>query len=78
MAYFDAFRFIQLISPRPLLMIIGAQAITSWMSIEAIEDALEPKGLFRIDGASHVDLYDKEEYVAPAVLKLTEFFRTSL
>ncbi|MGW2856138.1 hypothetical protein ACWDAZ_30530, partial [Streptomyces sp. NPDC001215] len=31
-----------------------------------------------IDGASHVDLYDKEPYVGPAVEKLTDFFRAQL
>jgi uncharacterized protein len=37
-----------------------------------------PKELHWIDGASHVALYDKEEYVAPAVAKLAEFFTASL
>ncbi|MFE4814912.1 hypothetical protein ACFRFU_00475 [Streptomyces sp. NPDC056704] len=31
-----------------------------------------------IEGASHVDLYDKESYVGPAVEKLTDFFRAQL
>jgi uncharacterized protein len=31
-----------------------------------------------IDGASHNDLYDKEQYVAPIIVKLTEFFAASL
>jgi hypothetical protein len=31
-----------------------------------------------IEGASHVDLYDKEEYVGPAIAKLTEFYNTHL
>jgi fermentation-respiration switch protein FrsA (DUF1100 family) len=29
-------------------------------------------------GASHVDLYDKERYVGPAVAKLTDFFGAHL
>ncbi len=75
---FDAFRFVDLISPRPLLMIVGTEAATRAMSIEAIANAQQPKELHWIDGASHVDLYDKAEYVTPAVGKLVEFFRTWL
>jgi fermentation-respiration switch protein FrsA (DUF1100 family) len=78
MAFFDAFRFADRIAPRPLLMIVGREAVTSWMSVEAFQNARGPKELHWIDGASHVDLYDKEEYVGPAVAKLTEFFRARL
>ncbi|OAS17252.1 hypothetical protein A8708_02270 [Paenibacillus oryzisoli] len=77
-AYFEAFRFIDQISPRPLLMIAGNQAVTSWMTTEAIANAKEPKELFWIDGATHVDTYDKDEYVTTAASKLTEFFCTNL
>ena len=31
-----------------------------------------------IDGASHSDLYDKEQYVGPAVSKLAGFFTSNL
>jgi hypothetical protein len=31
-----------------------------------------------IDGASHVDLYDKDEYVPTAIAKLADFFTTDL
>lgn len=77
-AQFDTFRFIDLIAPRPLLMIAGREAVTSFMTTEAFEDAQEPKELVWIDGASHVDLYDKDEYVSPAVAKLSDFFTRSL
>jgi fermentation-respiration switch protein FrsA (DUF1100 family) len=75
---FDAFGFIGLIAPRPLLMIAGREAVTSWMTEEAIESAGQPKEVHWIEGASHVDLYDKDEYVSPAVVKLTDFFRAGL
>ncbi|MFE5086517.1 alpha/beta hydrolase [Streptomyces mirabilis] len=78
MAFFDAFRFVHLIAPRPLLMIVGREAVTSWMSVEAFRNARAPKELHWIEGASHVDLYDKEPYVGPAVEKLTDFFRAQL
>ncbi|MCL7377719.1 alpha/beta hydrolase [Streptomyces sp. 35G-GA-8] len=78
MAFFDGFRFVGLIAPRPLLLIVGREAVTSWMSVEAFQNARGPKELHWVDGASHVDLYDKEPYVGPAVAKLTDFFRTHL
>ncbi|MET8439183.1 alpha/beta hydrolase [Streptomyces sp900116325] len=78
MATFDAFRFVELIAPRPLLMIVGREAVTSWMAVEAFQNASGPKELHWIDGASHVDLYDKEPHVTAAVAKLTDFFTTGL
>jgi hypothetical protein len=78
MAFFDAFRFVDLITPRPLLMIVGREAVTSWMSVEAFQNARGPKELHWIDAASHVDLYDKEPYVGAAVTKLTDFFGAHL
>ncbi|MFI9756996.1 alpha/beta hydrolase [Streptomyces sp. NPDC051963] len=78
MVSFDAFRFVGLIAPRPLLMIVGSEAVTSWMSIEAFQVAGGPKELHWIDGASHVDLYDKEQYVGPAVSRMADFFGAHL
>ncbi|WP_432942730.1 alpha/beta hydrolase [Kribbella sp. CA-253562] len=78
LALFDGFRFTHLIAPRPLLMIAGTEAVSDYFSVDAIERAAEPKELFWIEGASHVDLYDQDEYVWPAVEKLTEFFGTHL
>ena len=77
-AQFNGMEHIRLIAPRPLLMIAGTAALTADVSRDAIEQALEPKELFWIDGATHVDLYDKEEYVPTAVAKLADFFRSSL
>jgi fermentation-respiration switch protein FrsA (DUF1100 family) len=78
MATFDAFAPVPLIGQRPLLMIVGTRAVTSWMSVEAFQRATGSKELHWIDGASHVDLYDKERYVGPAVEKLTAFFTENL
>jgi hypothetical protein len=78
MATFDAFALIPLIGQRPLLMIAGTRAVTSWMSIEAFQKATGPKELDWIDGASHVDLYDREQYVGPTVEKLARFFGDNL
>jgi len=78
MAIFDAFAPVPLIGQRPLLMIAGTRAVTSWMSVEAFQKAVGPRELHWIEGASHVGLYDKEQYVGPAVQKLTAFFTQSL
>ena len=75
-AGFDAFRFVDMISPRPLMMVIGTNAVTSWISREAYEAAREPKQLVWIEGASHNDLYDR--YVPQVVVKLNEFFTANL
>ncbi|WP_327238838.1 alpha/beta hydrolase [Streptomyces sp. NBC_01317] len=74
LAQYDSYAMIRLISPRPLLVIAGSEAESAYFSREAVEKTAEPKELFVVDGATHVDLYDKDEYVTPAVAKLTEFF----
>ncbi|MFC0451954.1 alpha/beta hydrolase [Rhodococcus jostii] len=78
-AQFDAWQFLQLIAPRPLLLIAGTDAETRFHSERALEKAAEPKELLWVDGASHVDLYgDKPEFQEPVLAKLTEFFNKYL
>jgi fermentation-respiration switch protein FrsA (DUF1100 family) len=75
LAQWDGWEFITDISPRPLLMIAGTAAETGVHSERAIERAAEPKELFWVEGASHVDLYGDREQFRPIVVdKLTEFF----
>ena len=78
MATFDAFASIPLIGQRPLLLIAGREAVTAWMAVEAYQQAVGPKELMWVDGATHVDLYDKPEYVGPAATRLTGFFTENL
>ncbi|MEV6540664.1 alpha/beta hydrolase [Streptomyces sp. NPDC051665] len=77
-AAFDTFASVALIAPRPLLLIVGRAAVTSWMSVEAFQKSYGAKELAWIEGASHVDLYDKDAYVTPAVEKLDDFFAAHL
>jgi hypothetical protein len=77
-AAYSSYALVHLISPHPLLMIAGSKADTLYFSKLAIEKAKEPKELFIIEGASHIDLYDKEQYVGPAVEKLDSFFKKYL
>lgn len=75
---FFAFDQIETISPRPILMIAGAKADSLYTSENAIIRANEPKELFLVPGATHIDMYDKPQYVTPAVEKLNTFFQKNL
>ncbi|WTV48583.1 alpha/beta hydrolase [Kitasatospora sp. NBC_00039] len=78
LAGFDAFFAVPLIGPRPMLQIVGERATTAWMAVEAHQRATGPAELHRIPGASHVDLYDRREYIDPAVDTLAGFFAEHL
>ena len=77
-AGFDGFNQVDRIAPRPLLMIVGTRAETQWLAQEALARAGQPNELAWIEGASHVDLYDKPDYVQPAVEKLAAFYGSAL
>ena len=66
------------IAPRPILLIIGTEAATIFMSKAGFEKAAQPKEWFEIPGATHHRLYDDEAAVGKAVAKLEEFFGRSL
>lgn len=63
-----------LLSPTPYLGIIGEKAFTAPDTIDFYTAANEPKELFKIEGATHIDLYDKMIFVNQAVAKMTEFY----
>ncbi|WP_343212936.1 alpha/beta hydrolase [Actomonas aquatica] len=68
--------YIAEISPRPTLIIHGADAHSRYFSETAYANAAEPKELLIIEDANHVDLYDQVDKIPFA--KLTEFFTTNL
>lgn len=74
LAAFDAFAHLDTVSPRPILLIVGSLADTIYFSDAAFAKARQPKELYRIEGATHVDLYDKPVFVAAVVEKLLSFF----
>lgn len=47
------------ISPRPILLIAGSEAHSRYFSEDAYAAAAAPKELLIIEGADHVDLYDR-------------------
>ncbi|CAI1913744.1 alpha/beta hydrolase [Serratia proteamaculans] len=73
---FYPFNDIETISPRPMLFITGDQAHSKEFSEDAYKRAGQPKELFVVPGAGHVDLYDRTDLIPFA--KLTSFFKTNL
>lgn len=67
---------IELISPRPILLIAGANAHSRYYSEDVLEAASEPKELLIVPGADHVDLYDQTDKIP--FDRLTAFFETHL
>jgi len=43
-----------------------------------LRKAKAPRELFLVEGAMHVDMYDKEQYVDPAVEKLSNLYKDYL
>ena len=73
---FYPFNDMETISPRPLLFITGDQAHSKEFSEDAYKRAAEPKELYYVRGAGHVDLYDRVNVIP--FDKLTEFFSRNL
>jgi uncharacterized protein len=75
MAAFDPFAGLPLLR-QPLLMVVGREAVTAWMSVAAYQAVTRRKRMAWVEGASHVDLYDRG--VDQAVAHLAGFFEAEL
>lgn len=73
---FYPFNDMETISPRPMLFVAGENAHSIEFSQDAYRLAKEPKELYLVPNAGHVDLYDRAEYIP--FEKLTDFFRKNL
>lgn len=73
---FYPFNDIETISPRPMLFIAGENAHSIEFSQEAYKLAAEPKELFIVPSAGHVDLYDRVTLIP--FDKLAAFFKENL
>jgi uncharacterized protein len=73
---FPLLTHIKSISPRPILFIMGEQAHSRYFSEDAYELAAEPKELYIVPNAGHVDLYDKTDLIP--FDKLEAFFTENL
>jgi len=73
---FYPFSDIETISPRPMLFITGEISHSREFSEDAYRRAGEPKELFIVPNAGHVDLYDRVQLIP--FDKLTSFFTENL
>jgi uncharacterized protein len=73
---FPLINYIKSISPRPILFIIGEHAHSRYFSEDAYEMAAEPKALYVVPNANHVDLYDRTDLIP--FDKLESFFAENM
>lgn len=67
---------IELLSPRPIMLIAGEKAHSRYYSEDVYKIASEPKELVIVPNATHCDLYDKVEMIP--FDKLEVFFKSNL
>ncbi|RKK91145.1 hypothetical protein BFJ71_g11030 [Fusarium oxysporum] len=73
---FYPFNDLNLISPRPLLLVSGTKAHSREFSVNAFRAASQPKELYWVPNAGHVDLYDRVDLIPFA--KFIDFIRRNL
>ena len=76
MMNFRLLDFIDEISPRPILFVVGDRAHSRFFSEDAYAAAAEPKEMVVVDDAEHIDLYDRRDRIP--FDKLTSFFKSNL
>lgn len=76
MMQFSCLDYIEEISPRPILFIAGDKAHSRSYSEDAYKKALEPKELYIVEDAEHIDLYDRTDKIP--FNKLESFFKENL
>lgn len=73
---FYPFNDIETISPRLLLFITGDKAHSKEFSEDEYHRAANPKELYYVNNAGHVDLYERVDLIP--FDKLVSFFKTNL
>lgn len=68
--------YIDEISPRPILFVVGDRAHSRFFSENAYAAAAEPKEIYVVEDAEHIDLYDRRDRIP--FDKLTEFFDSTM
>ena len=76
MMNFRLLDYIDEISPRPILFIVGDRAHSKFFSEQAYEKAKSPKEIYIVKDAEHIDLYDRMDRIP--FDKIEEFFNKNL
>lgn len=76
MMNFRLLDYIDEISPRPILFVVGDRAHSKFFSENAYKAALEPKEIYVVDDAEHIDLYDRRDRIP--FEKMEQFFSENL
>jgi fermentation-respiration switch protein FrsA (DUF1100 family) len=77
---FNAIPYAHHVSPTPLLIVHGRndKYCLPKYAQQVYEQAGEPKEILWLDTTNHIDLYDNENYVVPAVSRIVEWFNRFL
>lgn len=73
---FPLLNYLEDISPRPILLIMGENAHSRYFSEDAYKKAAQPKELYIVPNARHIDLYDRTDMIP--FDKLESFFNENL
>lgn len=73
---FPMYANIEMVSPRPILLVAGENAHSRYYSEDVYKAASNPKELVIVPNADHVDLYDRMDKIPFS--RLTTFFRAHL
>lgn len=63
MMNFKLLDYIDEISPRPILFVVGDRAHSKFFSENAYAAAAEPKEIYQVEDAEHIDLYDRRDRI---------------
>lgn len=75
---YDAFHLVDELLTQPLLVVAGSEAGTLWHSTELFSTARSKKKLVIVEGATHVDFYDRPQHVERAIKEAAPFFAENL
>jgi uncharacterized protein len=77
---YNAVPYAHHVSPTPLLVVHGRNDKYCFPKFaqQVYNEAGEPKEILWLDTTNHIDLYDNERYVGPAISKILKWFNTYL